>query len=118
MSNPTVARQQTGWLVISTTPDVCKTPMGSSTPPVPYMVCAKLDESVAVVSSVRSNGHPVLVYDRSKIPTTLGDAAGSAGGIKSGTVGGNCYPVGHSDNVRAEGKLLVRHGDEFEMNAP
>lgn len=118
MSNPLMARQQTGWKVICTAPDVCKTPMGSSTPPVPYMVYAELSDSTAVAASVRSNGHPVLVYARSHVPTTLGDGAGSAKGVSSGTVGGKCYPAQHSHSVRAEGKYLVRHDDEFEMNAP
>lgn len=33
MSAQVAARKQTGWKVVSVLPDVCKTPMGSSTPP-------------------------------------------------------------------------------------
>ncbi|WPO00210.1 PAAR-like domain-containing protein [Pseudomonas sp. MUP55] len=37
-------------------------------------------------------------------------------GIKSNTVGGECYPLEKSSTVRAEGKLVVRHDDKFWMN--
>jgi hypothetical protein len=50
------------------------------------------------------------------VPTTVGDAAGAAKGVKSGTVQGKCYPKDHSGTVRAEGKLVVRHDDLFWMN--
>lgn len=116
MAENLTARKQSGWKVVSLTPDVCKTPMGSSTPPVPYQVTAELVDSVQVSESVRSNGHPLVVFDASLVPTTLGDAAGTATGIQSGTVEGKCYPKLHSETVRAEGKYIVRHDDRFWMN--
>lgn len=112
------ARKQSGWKVIGITPDVCKTPMGKSKPPVPYSAIAHLDTSVEVADSVRMNGYPVITYNMSAVPTTVGDGAGISKGIKSGTVGGKCYPAEHSSSVRAEKHLLVRHNDKFEMNAP
>ncbi|MFM9924878.1 DUF4150 domain-containing protein [Variovorax sp. H27-G14] len=116
MSANVAARKQGSWRVVSLAPDVCKTPMGSAVPPVPYPVTAQLSSTTAVASSVRANGHPVVVYDMSVVPTTIGDAAGAAKGVKSGTVQGKCYPKDHSRTVRAEGKLLVRHDDLFWMN--
>lgn len=116
MAENYVARQETGWIVVSSSPDVCKTPMGSSTPPVPYPVIAKLETSAGIAASVKANGYPMVVFDMSQTPNTLGDTAGSAAGVKSGTVGGKCYPKSHSSTVRAEGKLLIRHDDEFWMN--
>ncbi|MDV5227782.1 PAAR-like domain-containing protein [Providencia rettgeri] len=47
--------------MISLTPDVCKTLMGSSTSPIPYPVIAKLESTVSVVPSVKANGHPVIL---------------------------------------------------------
>jgi hypothetical protein len=38
MADNYTARKQPGWRVVSIAPDVCKTPMGSSIPPVPYPV--------------------------------------------------------------------------------
>lgn len=116
MSNQVVARKNAAWTVVSLTPDVCKTPIGNSTPPIPYPVVAKLKDAVKVVKSVRANGNPLVVFDQSKVPKTIGDAAGRANGLKSGTVEGKCYPKEHSKTVRAGGKPVLRHGDEFWMN--
>ena len=116
MADNVIARKQTKWKVISIVPDVCKTPMGSAIPPVPYPVTAELKTATSVANSVRANGKPVVVYDMSLVPTTQGDQAGAAKGIKSNTVGGKCYPLEKSSSVRAEGKLIVRHGDTFWMN--
>lgn len=116
MAENYTARQQASWKVVSLVPDVCKTPMGSSIPPVPYPVTAELKAATAVASSVRTNGHPLVVYDMSLVPKTIGDAPGRAKGVKSGTVEGKCYPKAHSGTVRAEGKYLVRHDDVFWMN--
>jgi len=116
MAKDYVARKQSGWTVVSLTPDVCKTPMGSSIPPVPYPVTAQLQQARQVASSVRANGHPLVVFDMSLVPKTIGDAPGRAKGIKSGTVEGKCYPKDKSSTVRAEGKRIVRHNDLFWMN--
>ena len=77
----------------------------------PYPVTAELKTATGVAKSVRANGNPVVVYDMSLVPTTQGDEAGAAKGIKSNTVGGKCYPLERSSSVRAEGKLIVRHAD-------
>ncbi|WP_072428712.1 DUF4150 domain-containing protein [Chitinimonas taiwanensis] len=116
MADQVIARKDKQWLVVSLAPDVCKTPMGNSTPPIPYPVIAKLNDAVAVVPNVRANGEPLVVFDQSKVPSTIGDAAGAAKGIKSGTVGGTCYPKAHSGTVRVNGKPILRHDDEFWMN--
>src|SRR5262249_55689538 len=102
----------------SVVPDVCKTPMGSATPPVPYPVTADLSEAVQVASTVRSNSHPVVVFDMSKVPTTKGDEAGKAMGVKSNTDQGNCYPQTHTSTVRNKGQVVYRHDDLFWMNRP
>ena len=44
-----------------------------------------------------------------------GDEAGTGGGVKSGTVGGICEPIGHAKRVRVEGSEVVRHLDRFWM---
>lgn len=116
MADNVIARKNTQWLIVGLTPDVCKTPMGSSTPPIPYPVIAKLDAAVDIVPSVNANGDPLVVYDQSKIPQTIGDAPEVANGIKSGTVGANCYPDEHSKSVRAGGKYIIRHDDKWGMN--
>ncbi|MBD2816437.1 DUF4150 domain-containing protein [Xenorhabdus sp. Flor] len=118
MADNYIARTGTQWMVIGILPDVCKTPIGASTPPIPYPVIAKLADSSAMVKSVRTNGKPVVVFAQSFVPHTLGDQPGVANGVKSGTVGGKCHPKAqeHSKSVRAGNKLLLRHGDKFWMN--
>lgn len=116
MADNVAARKQSGWVIVAIAPDVCKTPMGNSTPPVPYQVIAELETAEGVANSVRINGHPAVVWDISHTPKTIGDAPGKATGVKSGTVGGICWSDAHSNSVSAEKKRLVRHGDEFWMN--
>lgn len=101
MAKNYIARQDGQWTVVSLTPDVCKTPMGPATPPVPYPVTASLDDAVQVVPSVKANGHPVLVLAQSFVPSTKGDEPGVAKGVKSGTVGDICEPLEHSTTFRA-----------------
>ena len=117
MAENYIARQDGAWTVISLTPDVCKTPIGPVTPPIPYPVTASLNEAVLTVPSVNANNRPVLVLDQSFVPTTKGDEPGVAKGIKSGTVGDICEPLAHSTTFFAGGKSVLRHFDTFWMNA-
>ncbi len=117
MAKNYIARQDGLWTAISLTPDVCKTPMGPATPPVPYPVTASLGDAVLVVPSVKANGHPVLVLDQSFVPATKGDKPGVAKGVKSGTVGDICEPLEHSTTFRVGGRSVLRHFDTFWMNA-
>ena len=117
MANNYMARQDGSWTVVSLCPDVCKTPMGGATPPIPYSVIAFMGDAVQIVPSVKVNGCPVLVLDQSFIPYTKGDEPGVAKGIKSGTVGDICEPLEFSKTVFAGGKPVLRHFDTFWMNA-
>lgn len=83
MADNVAARQATGWIVVCTTPDVCKTPMGSSTPPVPYRVTAQMSDAVQVVPTVNANGRPLVVLTQSFIPKTDGDEQGVAKGYRA-----------------------------------
>ncbi|EPJ7088694.1 glycohydrolase toxin TNT-related protein [Citrobacter amalonaticus] len=116
MADNVAARQATGWVVVCTTPDVCKTPMGPSTPPVPYRVTAQLADAVQVVPTVNANGRPLVVLTQSFIPKTVGDEPGVAKGVQSGTVADICEPLEHSSSVKAGGYCTLRHDDQFYMN--
>ncbi|MCH4245390.1 PAAR-like domain-containing protein [Acinetobacter gerneri] len=111
-------RKESGWIVVYTMPDVCKTPIGSSTPPVPYPVTAQLMDAKLVASDTNANGHAVLLHNKSYISKTTGDQAGIAKGIKSGTVGDKCYPIDKSSSYSINGKHIVRVDDTFSMNGP
>ena len=110
------ARKDSSFKAVCTAPDFCRTPVGPSTPPLPYMIISDLSESVQTVLSVRFNGKPCLVLDQSIVPTCTGDEPGTAKGIRSGTVGGKTKPTSASSSVRAGGKNIVRERDTCTMN--
>ncbi|WP_063901356.1 PAAR-like domain-containing protein [Burkholderia pseudomultivorans] len=116
MAANVMARKDGQWTIVSMMPDVCKTPMGSSTPPVPYPVTASLGDSQMTSKTVFANGNPIVRFDSSFAPETIGDQAGVANGVESGTVGAKCWPIDHSKTVRVESKMVVRHSDQFWMN--
>jgi hypothetical protein len=117
MADKLGARKNSSWLAVGMAPDFCKTPVGSSTPPIPYMVVADLGQSEDCVLSVRFNGDPCKVLDRSVVPMCTGDEPGTAKGVKSGTVADKVEPTGASSTVRAEGKCVVREGDPCTLNS-
>lgn len=114
--NKIAARQDGSFKAVSKTPDVCRTPMGSATPPVPYQVTADLGGSTGVVTNVRFNGKPAYVLNESVVPTCTGDEAGSAKGVSSGTVSGEVKPVRGSSTVTISGNPIIRDGDPCTMN--
>lgn len=116
MANPIIARKDSSFIAVSKVPDVCKTPMGPNMVPVPYPIIGQLSQSVEIVPRVRANGKPLFVLDGSEVPTVTGDEPGVGGGVKSGTNKGAVRAIASSDSVRADGKYLVRHGDNCEMN--
>lgn len=116
MADDFMARKSEQWMIISIVPDVCKTPVGSSTPPVPYPVVAYLSAAKHMSPNVRLNGEEAVILDHSYVATTLGAQAGMAKGIKSGTVGGKCYFDEHSQSVRVNKKRIIRHNDLAWMN--
>lgn len=114
--NKLIARKQAGWLVVFTFPDVCKTPIGSSTVPVPYPVTGKLTDTMNASPNVFANGHPLFLHKKSKVRKTLGDQAGIARGTTSNSVGGKCASVEYVKNVYANKKNLVVQDQKAEMN--
>lgn len=102
-------------IVLSTTPDVAKTPVGSSTPPIPYSTWADPVDDSGYASSVFATQNQVMTMD-SAITVTQGAEQGTATGVKSGTINGVTEPQQHSSNVRAEGAYVIRHLDRAMMN--
>lgn len=103
-------------IIVSLAPDVCKTPMGSATPPIPYSITAIPGEDAGTTPTVRMTGQKAFVM-RSNTTCVHGDEPGTAKGVKSGTVGDIAEPIDHSTSVRAEGSCIIRHGDKFYMNS-
>ena len=101
---------------VSLTPDICKTPIGSATPPIPYTVKGEFSEATGVSRNIRSNGEPVVISDSTVISQVTGDEAGTAKGIKSGTVGKRVQHDQKSSTVSFNGERAIREGDMVFMN--
>ncbi|MGJ7573584.1 PAAR-like domain-containing protein [Variovorax sp. RB2P76] len=112
---PEAGRDAGQALVVCTTPDVCKTPIGSSTPPIPYQITGKLGDDANTSGNVFLTGLKAFKFD-SVVTHVTGDEPGAAKGIKSGTVGDIAEPKTASTIVRVNNQWLVRDGDTFWMN--
>lgn len=115
MADKEATRKISEAILVCRTPDVCKTPMGSSMVPVPYQIISKFETATKTATTVNFTGEPAFNMG-SYLPTVIGDEAGVGGGLKTGSHKGKCYPLTHSSSVRVEGQWLVRHDDLFEMN--
>ena len=110
------ARKSSVPIVVCTAPDFCKTPVGNSTPPIPYQIIANFQDSEAVSPDVRFGGDPAFLLDQSFISQVTGDEPGTAGGVRSGVNKSIAKPKEGSKNVRVDKKPVVRDNDAFEMN--
>lgn len=117
MANPLGARKNGKFKAVSTAPSFNKTPVGNSTPPVPYPVYHDLSNSTGTASNVNFNGDPVNVLNQTTQSKCTGDNPGTAKGIKSGTVNGEIKPTSASSTVRIGKKPLVREGDKCTLNS-
>jgi hypothetical protein len=113
MTNPIAARQDDSFMAICTAPSFNKTASGAI---IPYIVSAKLGNSINTSRNVNFNGNAAYILDQTTQSTCKGDAAGSAGGIKSGTVNGEVKPVKGSSTVRVNKRQTIRHGDPCTLN--
>lgn len=87
-------------------PDVCKVPAVPSPIPTPFPNTGMVASAVATSTKVMIQNRAVLNIG-SKLPTSLGDQAGAAGGVVSGVVGGPITFCKGSSKVMVEGKPVV-----------
>jgi hypothetical protein len=116
MASKLGARKDGSFKAISTAPSFNKTPVGASTPPLPYPTVQDLSNAVSPVSSVRFNSKPAYVLNQTTQPSCKGDNAGVAKGVKSGTLNGEVKPTKGSTTVRVGGQPVIREGDPCTMN--
>lgn len=110
------ARKCDSFKAISTAPSFNKTPVGNSIPPLPYPTIQDLSNSVTTADTVKFNTYPAYVLNQTSQPACKGDDAGTAKGVKSGTVNGQVKPTAASTTFRAEKKYVLRAGDPNTMN--
>nr|WP_236012836.1 PAAR-like domain-containing protein [Methylobacterium ajmalii] len=99
-------------IVVAEAMDWCRSP----TAIVPYRIYTHHQvEGASTADSVRQTDERSHVRG-SLIRQCYGDEPGVGGGVRSGTRGAECEPKTWSSSVRAEGRPMVRHDDEWWMN--
>ena len=88
-------------------PDVCLTPAPPAPPvPIPYPNTAMLNQAKKTSKKVKFVGKEV-VTQKSEIPKSMGDEAGSNGGIMSGMNMGPASFKNGSSKVKVEGQPCI-----------
>ena len=100
---------------ICAAPDVCKTPTPAGPVPVPYVNLALNANLSGGSQDVKIAGQPAALL-RSKLATSSGDEAGSAGGVVSSTIKGTMGWASASPDVLIEGSGVVRFLDQTLHN--
>jgi hypothetical protein len=109
VNNLTVVHQTSNG-VVTTFPDVCKTPSPGGPIPLPYPNVAQSTTTSDGSSSVTADGNPIMLKTSSFVLST-GDEAGSAMGVVSNKIKGKAYPTMYSFDVKVEGQNVFRQTD-------
>ena len=118
MATAVSGRQQGGqYMIVSTGPDVCLTPMGSAMVPVPYISGAFLAAALRISTSVRNNGGRDFQLN-SRTAASFGHEAGVGMGVQQPGYKGMAHVQTASSTVYSEGWAVVRDGDPAWINHP
>lgn len=100
---------------LTTSPDVCKTQVGSAVVPIPYVNVAKSADASNGSKTVACDSNPTMLKD-SVFSKSTGDQPGKIGGVASGVTQGKARFVNYSGNVFIEGKNVCRRMDPMISN--
>lgn len=114
VNGQTVVHKDSGG-ILTTSPDVCLTPVGNSVVPIPYTNVARSADTSQGSSSVCMDGNPIMLKG-SLFSKSTGDEPGTAGGISSGVTGGKAKFVNYSSDVFVDGKPVCRRLDPMVSN--
>jgi len=96
-------------------PDVCKTPTPGGPIPIPYPNIGKASDTSDGPNNVKTDGSMPMVKG-AKYMMSTGDEAGSATGVMSNSVKGECEFMLYSFDVKFDGKNVCRMGDPLFHN--
>lgn len=112
---PVSARKDGVNMMMCMGPDVCKTPIGSSMVPVPYVTMVTLGPASRTAKSVRNNGKQDFnLNSRTRLVT--GHEPGVGKGVVDSGYKGWCNAQKGSSTVFSEGFAVVRHFDPAWLN--
>ncbi len=115
MADKEGSRDTSKSVVVSSTPDVCLTPMGSAMVPVPYSIVGNFSDAMRTTQTVKFTDQQAFNF-ASRLNHVSGDEAGAGGGVSSGVNVGYCKPLEHSPTVKAQDQFVLRHDDKMFMN--
>jgi len=104
-----------GAQIMCLAPDVCKTPVGNSVVPIPYMITSQLSWAQRTASSVKMTDQEAFTMN-SRTDKVVGGEPGTLGGVKSGVNRGWCRPQSKKVSVFVEGYELIENDNLYEMN--
>jgi hypothetical protein len=97
--------------------DVCLSPPPGPVP-IPYTNVLFAKDLINGSKTVRIDGEPTFLEDRSETSTSIGDEGGTLGGsVVTGVILGKGYFMVWSMTVRIEGLGVCRHGDMMGQNS-
>lgn len=96
-------------------PDVCKTPAAPSPIPIPYPNIGKASDASGGPSKVKTDKKMPMVKG-AKYSRSMGDEAGTLGGVASSVNMNVCEFMMYSFDVKFEGKNVCRMGDPLFHN--
>ena len=109
-----IAHKKSGGMSIAF-PDVCKTPTPGGPVPIPYPNIGKSSDTTKGPKKVKSDA-AMPASKGAKYSMSAGDEAGSAGGVASSKIKGECEFMMYSFDVKFEGKNVARMGDPLFHN--
>ncbi|TRW95369.1 DUF4150 domain-containing protein [Paracoccus sp. M683] len=101
--------------IVCLAPDVCKTQVGGSAVPIPYMIISRLDWSERTVSSIQLTGLKAFNMN-ARTNKVTGNEPGKMGGVKSGVNLGWCRPQSNKVDIFIDGAELIQNDNLYEMN--
>jgi hypothetical protein len=104
-----------GGIITCMAPDVCKTPVGSSIVPIPYMIISQIAWAQKTAKSVKLTDLEAFTM-KSRTDKVVGDEPGTAGGVKSSVNRGWCKPISNHGTVLVEGAELIQSNNLYDMN--
>lgn len=116
VNNLSLCHQGSGGVSTATLPDVCKTPTPGGPVPMPYPNIAFSRDLARGTRTITADGGHMCANYGSRFSRSTGDAPGTLGGVKSGTVGAEATWITYSFDVRLEGKGACRLTDKMFHN--
>lgn len=116
MFNSLVHKSSSG-VVMSTVPDVCKTPSPGGPVPIPYPVIVSMSTNlVKGTKTVKVDGKKMAAVKGSEFSRCMGDEPGVTGGVVSNTNMKEAGWILYSFDVKMDGKNCCRLMDKMTMN--